>query len=164
MAGPLAIHRRAPLTWPIFCTYAVNSRGFEHGVSAETLKNFKTVLQLHERCYGLGSHVVVLRDMPQFLDKVNAAIRKTGMRGSAGLIDYYDEASYHGAFDPKRIPFHKSKRYEDQREFRIVIQHPQEVSAPFILEIGDISDIAMLTTSQTYNETLEVSLPDGSRA
>ena len=71
MAAPLVFYKQVPQTWNIFCMYALNSMGFEHGVSAETVKDFKTAVQLHERCYGLGSHVVVLRDMPQFLDRVN---------------------------------------------------------------------------------------------
>jgi hypothetical protein len=71
----------------------------------------------------------------EFLKRVHEALVNLGLRGTHGLVEYYDDANYSG----KIGPFRKSNRFAYQKEYRIVVQ-PGIV--PFRdLMIGDVSDI-----------------------
>jgi hypothetical protein len=147
-AGPLLIHRSEVEMWNVFCMYSLNTGGLGDGVSRKTLEEVNGKLQLHEKCYGFGEHVVVVTNFVQFRDKVVAAITKSGMGGAMTLVRYYDDETFHGLFEPNLVPFQKRKQYAHQREFRVVVHREQKVSTPLILEIGDISDITILTTTR----------------
>jgi hypothetical protein len=90
---------------------------------------------LHQDYLHLGSHFVLILNTPEFLRRVQEALKALGLQGKAGLVEYYDEANYSG----KVGPFLKPRRFAYQKEFRIITQPGQ---VPFRdLMIGDISDI-----------------------
>jgi hypothetical protein len=160
LAGPLLVHRREVEMWNVFCMYSLNTGGLGEGVSRETLADVNAKLQLHEKCHGLGEHVVAVTNFLQFRDRVSAAITKSGMGGAMALVRYYDDETFHGPFEPNLIPFQKRKQYAHQREYRVVVHRQQRVSTPLILEIGDISDITLLTTTKELK--IEMRLPEES--
>jgi hypothetical protein len=67
-------------------------------------------------------------------------------------------------FEPKDVPFRKRQRFQAQREYRIAIARNLDAPFPLTLEVGDLSDIAKLTTPSEFNETLRIELPDGTSA
>ncbi len=62
------------------------------------------------------------------------------------------------------LGFQKRSLFAHQREYRVKIETNNPVPSPYFLEVGDLNDIAIITTPKEFNEQLELILPDGSHA
>jgi len=162
LAGPVLVRHERLDHAKVFCSYALNSRGFDN-VSAETLADFKRVMLVHESCYGLGSIAVLVSNVTKFFERIDSSIRAADLRGYRSLIDYFDENTFHGNFG-ERAGFHKRKLYSNQREYRVMVERPEPSTAAYTLSVGDLSDIAHITTPEEFNRDLKLTLPDGSSA
>jgi len=121
LAGPVIFSYNSEAEQNIFCMFSLTAP------TTEPL--------LHKEYLHFGSHFVLILNTPEFLKRVYAAILALKLQGTAGLVEYYDEASYSG----KIGPFGKPKGFAYQKEYRIVAL-PGMV--PFRdLMIGNISDI-----------------------
>lgn len=103
--------------------------------------------ELRSFCDGGEEHLRAMRitDHQEFLDRIERAISK-GIQGH--LIEYgiYGEIAYQDAWPnaegiASRSAFHKDSRYSYQREWRLCILRLAQQEEPFVLSIGDISDI-----------------------
>lgn len=163
IAYPIAIHDDQLLDRNAFCIYSLNSRGHD-SVSRETILDFKRTLEIHESCYGLGGYCVVILNAQEFINRASDAIRKSNLSGTLALVDYFNENEHHGEFNTQKHGYHKRSFFSHQREYRVLVNTYQDNSGPYILHIGDLSDIALLTTPEEFNSELEIRLPDGSAA
>lgn len=163
IAEPIAIQSNSVLNMNAFCMYTMNSKGFST-VSADMLQDFKKTLTIHEHCFGLGNICISITHVTQFLDRVNSAIRSARINGRHGMVEYFDEKTFHGNFDSKLPGFHKRSIYSVQKEFRIIVEKYEKKAKPFVLEVGDLSDIAIMSTPEEFNRKLRIELPDGSVA
>lgn len=161
LAGPIIV--TAPDEWNVFCMVALTDQGFEHGISAASLPLLKRAVLIDQQLRGFGSHLTLVRDVAEFRRRVTAGIRAAGLEGMHGLVEYFDD-SHHGWFPSERIPFHKGATFRYQREYRIAVRRAVATPAPFILNVGDLSDILMLTTVEQFNSQLQLRLPDGTTA
>lgn len=162
-AAPIVIHGEDLLDHNVFCIYSLNSRGYS-SVSTETLSDFKRTIELHKSCFGLGKFCVVVLNASKFIDRCRAAIVEKKFAGHLGLVDYFDENKYHGYMAKDNLGFQKRSLFAHQREYRVKIKTNNKKPGPYILPIGDLSDIASIMTPQEFNENLKLQLPDGSRA
>ncbi len=90
---------------------------------------------LHENHLRLGTHFLLVLNCIEFFRRVHKALVNLGLRGTRGLVEYYDDTSYTGNIGP----FRKSNRFAYQKEYRVVVQPG---IPPFRnLMIGNISDI-----------------------
>jgi hypothetical protein len=122
LAGPVFFSYNTEAEQNIFCMFSLTAP------TTEPL--------LHKDYLYFGSHFVLILNTPEFLRRAHGALLALKLRGTAGSVEYYDEASYSG----KIGPFRKPKDFAYQKEYRIVAQ-PGTV--PFRnLMIGNISDIA----------------------
>lgn len=96
----------------------------------------------------LGRHLILFRDVSATLERFDKSIEQMNYTFSRKLVQYYDEkTSPHPLSEedyevnPIKALFYKSKFFEHQKEFRIVITKPQDndVTVP----LGDIRDIAV---------------------
>lgn len=163
IAYPIAIHDNQLLNMNAFCIYSLNSRGHD-SISKETILDFKRTLEVHESCYGLGGHCVIILNAQEFINRASAAIKAENLSGSLSLVDYFNEHEHHGEFNTKKLGYHKRSFFSHQREYRVLVNTYQATPGPYTLHIGDLSDIALLTTPENFNKQLEISLPDGSSA
>ncbi|HZL70195.1 MAG TPA: hypothetical protein VFC29_23010, partial [Candidatus Limnocylindrales bacterium] len=152
------------LDWHVFCLYALTNKGFENGVSFDTLGDLKRTIQLNEKCFGFGPHAVLVTKPQQFLARARGALEKLNCTWRMNLVDYYDETTFHGEFADSDVPFRKRRRYELQREYRIAFQPDETPTGPFTLDVGDLSDVTTTIPTDKFNEALSVSLPDGTSA
>lgn len=163
LATLIVMHGNELLKENVFCMYSLNSSGHD-SVSSETLKQFRRALELHESCFGLGKHCVVILDARKFLERCLAAATNLNLDPpKMNLVRYFDESEFHGLLDPNFHSFQKRIQYQHQREYRIKINFKNISPEARILEVGDLSDIARLTNPEEFNSELEISLPDGSR-
>ncbi|MGK0273042.1 MAG: hypothetical protein ACI88H_003719 [Cocleimonas sp.] len=163
LAAPIVMHGNHLLDHNVFCIYSLNSRGHE-SVSAETLLDFKRTLELHESCFGLGKYCVAILNASEFIERCHKAIEKENLNGNLGLVDYYDEHSFHGNMPEDKLGYQKRSFFSHQREYRVKIDTNREKPTPYFLNVGDLSDIAVITTPKEFNDKLELKLPDGSNA
>ncbi|WP_196140158.1 hypothetical protein [Aliikangiella sp. G2MR2-5] len=163
LASPVVVHGNDFLDHNVFCIYSLNSRGHD-SVSSKTIDDFKKTLALHESCFGLGKYCVIIINSSEFISRCSDAIKALNLDGRMGLVDYFDEHTFHGNMPQEELGFHKRSIFKEQREYRIKIDTRRDTPGPYFLEVGDLSDIAILTTPQEFNEKLEIKLPDGSHA
>lgn len=161
LAAPIVVHGNHLLNHNVFCIYSLNSRGY-NTISAETLLDFKRTLELHESCFGLGKFCVVILNATQFIERCKSAIEKKNFNGNLGLVDYFNEHEFHGNMPEDTLGFQKRSLFAHQREYRVKIDTNSEEPKPYFLDVGDLSDIALITTPKEFNEKLELKLPDGS--
>ncbi|MCK8080882.1 hypothetical protein [Vibrio sp. 1CM24A] len=163
LAAPIVVHGDHLLSQNVFCIYSLNSRGHEY-ISADTIKEFRTTLELHESCFGLGKYCVVVLNVTEFINRCEVAIETLGLEGNLGLVDYFNEHEFHGPMPEDKLGYQKRSMFREQREYRVKIDTQREKPSPYTLEIGDLSDITMLTTPAEFNEKLEIKLPDGTNS
>jgi hypothetical protein len=163
LAAPIVVHGNDLLNSNVFCIYSLNSSGHE-SISSETLLEFRRTIELHESCFGLGKFCVVILNASEFLLRCRTALEKLNLGGTMGLVEYFNEHEFHGNFDPKYLGYHKRSLFKRQREYRIKVNLNNHNPGHYFLEVGNLSDIAILTTPQEFNSQLEIGLPDGSKA
>jgi len=163
IAAPIPIHSNEVLRKNAFCIYSLNSRGHD-SVTAETLADLKATLQIHESCFGLGSHCVVVLNATEFQKRIEKSIKNLGYAGSLSLVDYFDEKTFSGVLPKDRWGYQKRSFFRHQREYRILIDTELDVPKPIFLDLGDLSDICYITTPLEFNSSIQLKLPDGSSA
>ena len=73
-----------------------------------------------------------------------------------GLVEYYNPDTFHGTFPGVSGAFMKQDKYSYQREYRIAIETGSTGIFPIVLDIGDISDIAMRSNIREINQNLQI--------
>ena len=163
LATHIVVHGDHLLGHNVFCIYSLNSRGHET-VSSETLSDFKRTLELHDSCFGLGQFCVVILNASQFIERCKSAIEKLNFDGNLGLVDYFNEREFHGNMPEDELGYLKRSLFSHQREYRVKIDTNRPEPSPYTLDVGDLSDIAVITTPKEFNAQLELKLPNGSHA
>ena len=96
-----------------------------------------------------------IRNIPEFLRRIESTAEGNGYRISRGFVEYYDPDSFHGSFSDWEAIFRKQNEYMYQHEYRFVIDTLVIGDWPIDLEIGDIRDISLcLETSKINTELL----------
>jgi hypothetical protein len=112
----------------IFSLYCVSSYGFPNP------KDF----YVDERIKQFGSHFVLIKDIPEFLIRIENKMKLTGYRYYSDLVEYYDK----NEINRRQTVFHKPNEFEYQKEFRFYIDRGDML--PFIFRIGDLTRISEL--------------------
>ena len=96
-------------------------------------------------CLKMGGHAVLVRDADEFIRRVKAAASLAEFQCWRGAVQYYDRYPLdHYLWDRDSIKpvYWKAKKFERQREYRVVLNTFTEDSRPVTLDIGSIRDIA----------------------
>ena len=104
-----------------------------------------------------GDHVMFI-SKPLFLERVYKECLEKGYQCIHGKVNYKDMSINYMerfvAFNEGKVElfFEKDKFYEFQNEYRIVILNAPKEGKALELEIGDISDISILTSLEVFNK------------
>lgn len=128
-------------------------------ISEETIEDFKKQISIPEECENLGEYGVIVTNVPEFIERVKAAVISNNYGLNAGLVEYYDPSSFNGSFSEVESIFRKRDEYKHQKEYRFSFDTGVAGNDPLILNIGDISDITMQCKVSDINAQLEVKLP-----
>ena len=98
-------------------------------------------------CQTMGAHAVVIENFDEFLRRIMAATKARGYDYCSQQVIYYDpphspsslSVRSRDAFDPV---FYKARRFEPQKEYRIVVDTGSRGKDPITLDIGSIKDIS----------------------
>ena len=161
IASPILLHSDDLAAKNVFCLYSLNSR--THGSEdCTSLAALKAALRVDRRCDAFGEHCVVLTNATKFIERVMAAFRRDGLKCiQLGLVKYFDDASYSGRLDTPGLGFMKRGAFEWQSEYRILVDTGRSEPSPHVLNVGDLSDIALRLATSEFNDQLEVVLGDG---
>lgn len=163
LTGPIKFRFNSSDSLNAFCMYSLNCGNLET-ITKDQIPILKTQLMIPDSCLEFGSICVVVADVKKFINRVKESIKKSNISGRMGLVEYYDESSKHSFFDQARIGFYKRNKFSDQKEYRIIVERITNQAEPFVLNVGDLSDICKKTTPQQLNETIKLRLPDGNEA
>ena len=144
----------------LFCVYAGHSGGFEE-ISQGNLAEFRKQIELPGEMLKFGDYAVVIRNTSEFIGRVENAIRAQNYALYRGLVRYYDPDVDNVEMGHGLQPIlHKPKAFSYQKEYRFVIGTGTVGEESVVLDIGDISDIAVRMDAGQINASLNVKIAD----
>ena len=139
----------------LFCVHAAHTGDIDlDSLSAHNVENLRKQLKLSEDFRKLGRFAVVIRNIPEFIKRIESAVEQKGYRLSRGLVKYYDPDTFHGSFSDWEAVFRKRREYRYQQEYRFIIDTLAIEDWPIVLEMGNIRDITSYFYASKINEEL----------
>lgn len=143
LAGPIQFSSTYHDNLHLLCLYAMHSDAarIEDGeATRQEMERLQRQLRIDPKCFELGKFAVVIPAGP-FLKQLREAFSRQNIAATGKLVDYYDDAVFHGEIAASEIPFSKQKRFSYQREFRVCLKRPAPTADALIVDIGDLSAI-----------------------
>jgi hypothetical protein len=131
----MRLHPPEPEKINIFCMYA--------------LRPFNGTFPVDERNFRFGAFALVLINRPEFMRRIESAIRSQKIKCNADLVKYVDN-SHIGRVGP----FRKLERFTYQSEWRLVCYDGP--GGPRKIRIGSIRDISVILHSDQINEEIKI--------
>lgn len=152
LVGPLTIQMNWLNHLHIFCIHAAHSGNLDLAkLSGDNIENLRHELKIPNACSSLGEHAVVVKNVPEFIKRMNDVAKAKGCRFTKGRVRYYDPEIFHGHFRDVESIFWKRDEYSYQREYRFVFDTKTTDDCPLILDIGNIRDITLQLKSNELN-------------
>ena len=99
LAGPLQIQRNWLSHLNLFCVHAGHSGDLDlSSLSNDNFEVLREELTIDDRCLSLGNYAVIVKDVPEFVNRMEASARAMGYQISRKLVRYYDPETFHGGF------------------------------------------------------------------
>lgn len=92
-----------------------------------------------------GNYCIVITNVKEFLNRIVNASKKENYIYRIDSVKYINR-NLEYKIDDQEIPFTKFDTFSYQREFRIAIDTKKNINKPYILRIGNLKDIVVLTT------------------
>ena len=136
----------------VFCVHAAHSGDLDlASLSNDSIESLRQELTIPDECSSLGKYAVVVKNVPEFINRMRFCAQAKDYRIRCGLVKYYDPATFHGNFRDVESVFRKQGQYSFQREFRFVIDSGSLGECPLVMDIGDIRDITLQLESTELN-------------
>ena len=152
LAGPIEMQKNWLNSLYVYCLHAVHSGNIAlDKLTNDNIECLRSEFKIPDACLSFGKYAVVVKDVPEFVRRIEAVIYAENYRWKRRLVRYYDPDSFHGHFNDMESIFRKQIKYSYQREYRFAIDSGLTSDCPLILDIGDIKDIAELVNSADLN-------------
>lgn len=137
----------------VLCLHAVHSGDLDlDRLAAENkVEPLRQRLLIPNECLSLGKHAVVIRNVPEFLNRIEAACNAQRFRLRYGLVKYYDPNTFHGSVADEVSVFRKQIPFMPQREFRFAVNTGTLGEDPLEIDIGDICEFTLRLKSADLN-------------
>lgn len=155
--------RIAPIAnYRVLCFHMIHTGVWTHLEFGEDRKGeFLAALQIPEKMNEYGDHVFLVRDIPKFYERISVAVARERLHLTGKMVRYVDFSNAHGTLSSANIGFMKDIKFADEREFRLRISAAdRELSHPFCLEVGDLSDVANIMSLKSFRDTFRIEFPD----
>jgi hypothetical protein len=120
----------------LFCMYAL--------LESQALK------LIDNRNLNFGDTFIAFLDGQEFINRIKKKLDENGFQFWMGLVEYIDPKTYDGPMGP----FRKYSNFSFQSEYRIVVK--TNLRIPYSLNIGSLSDIAVMGTLANLNKSLVI--------
>lgn len=143
LAGPILVRHNkdhAHISCMSAFYYKDTTKSFE--TEKEVLDNISKPCK--SKLLTFGDITVLIANIIEFFNRVDEAVKKTKLPYKRKLVTYISLDEFHGKIEEPG--FIKDLSYENESEYRFALKGiPNE---PFILNIGDISDIAIIMNTK----------------
>lgn len=137
IVGPIKVNMNKDLRKHVYCMYSLY---FQGGCILDK------DLIIDKRVKGFGDWFLLITNVSEFFKRLDKKLKTLNISAKRKLVEYKDLNKYHGKVDS----FIKNINYSYQKEYRIVLNYYNE--GPYILDIGDISDISIIgQTKDVFN-------------
>lgn len=117
----------------------------------KNIENEQLVIDKRNKIF--GKYCTVITDIEEFLNRVVKAVEKENYVYRIQNVNYINK-NFEYKIDNQEIPFTKFDNFSYQKEFRIAIDTKRNINEPYILDIGNLKDIAFATTIDKINEDI----------
>lgn len=156
LAGPISISRvHDVLTSNIMCFSTIREDLY---YNCKSFEEAKQNILFPEAMLKYGEFAMVIPQGDLFIKKFEYAARNKGLGFLHAPVNYYDFSKDNISCKYPEIAFQKRSEFSYQREYRFLLHKPNEVDEPVILEVGDLTDIAMVVKSADINKMLNISM------
>lgn len=155
LAAPASLSSNRLGAFNVICMHAGYLTDFGTPL-IEDLHQIRKRLSIPEECRKFGDIAVVIKNGPEFLNRVKVAAQRHHYREAHGLVEYYDPLTFNGFFLGISGAFRKQEKFRPEREYRIALETGSVGTGPIILNIGHIGDIAMYSTIDEINRTMRI--------
>lgn len=164
-ASPLTISISSHNNCNIFCLTYLHGKDIDidSPFDSATFEILQNSFILDKRISELGEFAVSIN--PEiFLERVRKAVEdlvknKAIVSGISKAVTYYDEDKSSLSLDLHTdAVFHKQSKYSHQSEFRICIFRNNTAGEPFILDVGELRDIAKIINTKDLNNFFNLQL------
>ena len=162
---PNVIHTKYEVTEqiPICCFVFLSvKKDFEIVPNTNKLK-LKPEVETELRKQFIGRHLILISDMWKALERFEKSAEVMNFHLTNGLVEYFDEETESHPLsedeyeiNPIAALFYKSKFFEHQKEFRLVINKPLDEDV--LVDLGDIKDIAKDLGEVGVNKQLPIEI------
>ena len=159
LIAPVALQLDWVTNLNALCFYSINSSKWDT-IPEEKVQRFGETLKIHRKSFGLGDWAVVALNAEKLLARIHQVLDSRSLPCRARYVHYFDEGTHQGTFPENLHGFIKRARFSHQNEYRIVVSTGSDQAVPYVLDVGDLSDITALMTTETFNETLEIRFAD----
>ena len=141
----------------VICFHAIHAGKWSHKeIQEDELPQFRKHLEINPSMNEFGDHVWVIHNVNKMMERVISAIKKNHFALKADLVHYYDLEKIDGQFSEDLIGLVKDKRFDQEREYRIVVDANSDSPDPLCLDVGDLTDIGAIFPLVEFNEKFEV--------
>ena len=141
----------------VFCMFAMWSPKVDDKILFDPESQLGSLRDLART---FGKHTVVIKERPEFFRRVSRAMSSNKVLVyRRGIVEYVES---NAGEVPTTLPelmkvaFRKQKKFANEKEYRLAFLTGREPSKPFILNIGDIHDIAFRMRTQDVYDSIRV--------
>lgn len=117
-------------------------------------KTIDEKILIDEKNKTFGEYCICITNVQEFLNRVIKVIEKENIECSFMNVNYINKDENY-EINTNEVPFTKFDDFKYQNEFRIAIDIKKNIDKAYILEIGDIRDIAFSTSIDELNYNLK---------
>lgn len=150
----LKFHSSSILTTNIFCMYAPSIKKDKK----YSIEEIEEIVKLPKESENLGNHLVVITKPDIFFERlIKEVVESKNFKLRKSLVLYQD-FSKSFSLTADMVGFVKSDEFIHQKEYRIMIDTVSNEDIHLDLEIGSLSDIAILIPTEDFNSSYKVAL------
>ena len=155
LAGPVSVSSDYLNELNVLCMHAGYIK-YVNGQSIEDLSQIRERLLIPPECKKFGRFAVMIKNGPEFFNRVESAALSNDYPIARGLVEYYNPDIYTGSFPGISGAFRKQEKFKPEREYRIAFDSGNTGTNATVLDIGNIEDITMRSTIDEINQNMKL--------
>jgi hypothetical protein len=159
-AAPIEIRLNNSDNLHVFCLFA-GATDASNLCDETKLAEIKSDFSVSKECAELGDYYVLVHNSAAFIERMVKAVKESNFLGNAGLVNYYDPTDFSGEFYDRAV-FNKHNNYKHQKEYRFAVDTQTAGGDALVLNIGDIRDIASISSTWDIKIDLKFSVDNKS--
>jgi len=137
----------------VACFYSIYISKNQYNDFVSDIKKINYDLQPNTKLSALGSHVLIITNLNEFIRRFKESVLKNHLHGVSSFIRYVDPKKDYGFIPDRLIGFTKTTNFQYEREYRFAIGSSTLQAESYDLEIGNIEDISAVIRFDQFCKT-----------